>query len=80
MPKRAFVKSFSEEKGDVGAEQKCNCSIILHTEFGFLKCAAANLIDGTPGALRCSSPSAKKLKPAKPLRFEVVRRLLPEFY
>lgn len=33
--KCAFVKSFSEEKGDVGAKQKCNCSIILHTEFGF---------------------------------------------
>lgn len=45
-----------------------------------LKCAAANFIDGALGALRCSSPSAKKLKPAKPLRFEVVCRLLPEFY
>lgn len=35
MSKRAFVKSLSEERGDVGAEQKCNCSVILHADFGF---------------------------------------------
>lgn len=35
MSERTFVNSFSEEGDDVGAEQKCNCSIILHIEFGF---------------------------------------------